>query len=125
MATEQINAPQTPAGRRRHSRLRLNLAGRLITLDGTVSLTLLDLSRTGARIIMGQGLVRGGDAVLNWHRFEAFCTIAWIRGQQCGLDFDEPLPEDVLHNTRTVADADPDRNASRAAARAWAAGLVR
>lgn len=125
MATEQINALQTPAGRRRHSRLRLNLAGRLITLDGTVPLTLLDLSRSGARIILGRGLVRGGDAVLTWDRFEAFCTIAWIGGQQCGLDFDEPLPEDVLHQTRSIADADPDRYANRAAARDWAAGLAR
>ena len=125
MATEQINAQQTPAGRRRHSRLRLNLAGRLITLDGTLPVTLLDLSRTGAKIIVGRGVVRCGDAVLTWHRFEAFCTVAWIGGQQCGLDFDEPLPEDLLHKTRSVADADPDRNASRAAARAWASGLVR
>lgn len=125
MDTEQTTRQQVPAGRRRHSRLRLNLAGRLITLDGTVPLTLLDLSRTGARIVLGQGLARGGDAVLTWDRFEAFCTIAWISGQQCGLDFDEPLHEDVLHKTRTIADADPHRNESRAAARAWASGQVR
>jgi PilZ domain len=120
-------APPSDAstGRRRHSRLRVCLTARLITLGGTLPITLLNLSFTGARISLGTASVqRGASAVLTWSGFEAFCKVAWVQGGHCGLDFDEPLRPDMLIATRDLADVTPGVDANRVAARDWAVGRV-
>ena len=124
MGTQLISPRQAPVGRRRHSRLRLCFEARLITLDGTLPATLLDLSLTGARVATSRSIPASGNAVLTWGRFEAFCTIAWTEGERCGLDFDEPLHGDVLLATRNLADTDPDLNSNGAAQRAWTGGFL-
>ena len=117
---------EASAGRRRHSRLRVNLPVRLITLDGTLHATLLDLSFRGAKVVFACNAPRpGADGVLNWGAFEAFCSVAWASGQACGLDFDTPLRPQMLIATRDLADATPVVDASRVAARAWVNGVVR
>ena len=113
------------AGRRRHSRLRVHLPAKLITLDGTLSATLLNLSFSGAKLLLGTKVVPpGSSAVLNWGAFEAFCTVAWVAGGHCGLDFEEPLQPEVLIATRDLADISPRVDANRAAAQDWAVGRV-
>jgi hypothetical protein len=79
------------AGRRRHSRLRVRLPAKLMTLSGTLHGTLRDLSFRGAKLAVGGFVAPGSDAVLRWGDFEAFCRIAWCEGDHCGLDFDELL----------------------------------
>ena len=125
MASRASLSPDIAAGRRRHSRLRVHLPAKLITLDGTVSATLLNLSYSGAKLLLGaKAMRRGSSAVLNWGTFEAFCTVAWVAGGHCGLDFDEALGSQVLIATRDLADITPRVDANRAAAQEWAAGRV-
>ena len=116
MNVKQPASRHAAAGRRRHSRLRLHLPARLMTITSTFPVTLLDLSQTGARIKADTYQV-AGDAVLTWDRFEVFCRIAWIGGEQCGLDFEEPIGQDILLVTRNLVRTDPDCIANRAAAR--------
>lgn len=125
MASRVSHTPDATAGRRRHSRLRVHLPAKLITLDGTLTATLLDLSFRGARVLLGRGSVQRGDtAVLTWGTFEAFCTVAWAESGSCGLNFDEPLQPQVLIATRDIADVTPRVDAGRAAAHDWVAGRV-
>lgn len=125
MATTMPQSGDTRAGRRRHSRLRVCLPARLITLDGTLPATLLDLSVRGARLgIAAPELRPGAQAVLTWAGFEAFCAVAWTRGAQCGLDFELPLQPGVLIATRALVDSTPRVDAIRVAARDWAIGLI-
>lgn len=125
MASNDSLSDDARAGRRRHSRLRVHLPARLITLHGTLSATLLDVSFRGAKIALGQEDLRpGASAVLTWAGFEAFCTIAWARSGLCGLDFDTPLKPRELIATRDLADRTPRIDAGRTAARDWASGLV-
>jgi hypothetical protein len=125
MASQIVPSADASAGRRRHSRLRVHLPARLITLDGTLHATLVNLSFRGAKVTLtAASASRGASAVLTWGSFEAFCTVSWSQGQMCGLDFDEPLKPQVLIATRDLADATPPVDASRVAARNWAVGLV-
>ena len=111
------------AGRRRHSRLRVHLPARLITLEGTLQATLLDLSFRGGKVVLGTAILRrGASAVLTWGSFEAYCTVAWTRGQSCGLDFEVPLKPQVLIATRDLADATPKVDSNRVAAKSWVTG---
>ncbi len=124
MATSAAPSEDASAGRRRHSRLRVHLPARLITLDGTLPATLLDLSFRGGKVVLGTDILRrGASAVLSWGPFEAFCTVAWTRS--CGLDFDTPLQPQILIATRDLADATPKVDASRVAARSWVTGGTR
>ena len=125
MTSCRTPAPDDRAGRRRHSRLRLCLPARLITLDGTLPATLLDLSFRGAKVLASfAGLRPGSNAVLTWCEFEAFCKVAWLKDDLFGLDFDVPLRPKVLIATRDLADAAPRVDAGRLAARDWVAGLA-
>lgn len=113
-------------GRRRHSRLRVHLAARLITLEGTLPVTLIDLSFRGGKVMLGTPILRrGASAVLSWGSFEAFCTVAWTHGESCGLDFETPLKPQVLIATRDLADATPRVDANRVAAKSWVTGVSR
>ena len=125
MTSQPARQDFSRAGRRRHSRLRVCLPAKLITLGGTYHATLLDLSFRGARVAMSGSAVPGGDAVLNWGRFEAFCRVAWHEGDQCGLDFDEPLHGDVLIATRDLADAGAQADTTRETAKDFVSGSRR
>jgi hypothetical protein len=98
----------------------------LITLDGIVPVTLLDLSFSGAKVALGSSELRlGAEAVLTWgDSFEAFCSVTWLHDGGCGLDFDEPLRPNVLIATRDMADITPRTDARRIAAEDWVAGRV-
>lgn len=116
-------------GRRREARLRVRLEAQLITLDGTIRMVMADLSRSGARITgILPRLRTQQQAIIQWNQFEAFGIIAWLAGDQCGLEFDEPLPTHILVKTREIYDSTPlksERELARGAARAFVQGKVR
>ena len=125
MGNAALSRRLSPAGRRRHSRLRLNLPAKLITRDGTLAVTLLDLSFSGARLGLGAAPLRAGaSAVLSWASFEAFCTLVWVQDSTCGLDFEVPLHPQVLLATRDLADLAPRIDGNRVAVRDWVTGTV-
>ena len=123
MASCMPHSADASAPRRRHSRLRVHLPARLITLHGTLPATLINLSFSGAKIVVGSASVaRGASGVLTWGSFEAFCSVAWSDGGKCGLDFDEPLKPHMLIETRDLADSTSGIDADRVAAQNWSAG---
>lgn len=116
-------------GRRKEPRLRVRLEVRLITLDGTSRTVMADLSRSGARLTGHLPALRPGQqAVIQWHEFEAFGVVAWTKPDQCGFEFDEPLPPLVLQKTRQIYDQSPlgsERDRARMTARAFVQGKMR
>ena len=86
----------------------------------------MDLSFKGAKVAL-EGAVNcapGANAVLSWSTFEAFCTLAWVKDNACGLDFDVPLRPNMLIATRDLADATRKVDARRTAAQDWATGRL-
>ncbi len=114
-------------GKRGHARLRVRLPAKLITLSGEFRVVLCDLSTGGARV--GKpGLTLGGEAVLQWHQFEAFCIAAWSRSGLIGVCFEDPIPKEWVIATReldSVAHLPADAELDRHAAREWVMGKVR
>jgi hypothetical protein len=108
--------------RRTHSRLRLGIPARLLTLEGQQWVTLVDLSQSGARIVLGaSGKVSGG--LLRWLGFEAFGDPAWQAGEELALHFDEPIELGWLIETRQRAPVEVNRDVhARGAAREWVSG---
>lgn len=112
-------------GRRRDSRLRLEVPAKVIALGGQFSASLCDLSQSGARFRIDQPLKMGEDAVLTWLEYETFGRVVWSASGQAGLEFDELIDEEVLFRTRDLMDHGAIKSDERIhyeKARAWFTG---
>jgi len=90
-------------GRRDEPRAYLLLPASVEALSGRNSVNLLDVSRTGARI-EGAALPEAGkDVVLRCGEIDTLGTVAWNRGGQCGVHFDEPISRTNLIALRSAA----------------------
>ncbi len=92
-------------GRRAAARARLALPGRAVSFDGTKSCLVLDVSQTGAQIGCEDVPKVGAMVVIEVSSVELFGTVAWVRGNHYGLDFDEPLAHETVVDLRHQADA--------------------
>src|SRR5438309_4668003 len=82
--------------RRRASRYEVGLGDGVVSGAGTSSVTIRDLSLTGA-LIEGEGLPEPGAAVtLTRGSFTVAATLAWADGARAGLTFERPLPAEQL-----------------------------
>ncbi len=97
---EQPNTDNEP--QRTHQRMEVGIAARLQTIAGLKNGTLIDLSQSGAHLVLDEP-VSGKQAVLFWLDFEVFCDIAWQNEKEVGLQFDGVLPLRILVETRRRA----------------------
>ena len=83
--------------RRRIGRTTVSLPGSLDTPATSRSVVLADVSPTGANV-RGQDLPKVGNFVkLEVEDSTVFGTVIWLKGENCGLQFDEFLTkEEVL-----------------------------
>lgn len=118
--------PLSEVHRRGCARLRVSMDAAILTLDGRRTVTLLDLSQTGARVLL-QEHYRIDQAVLYWIGFEAFGEVVWQAGREVGLRFEEPLSAETVIATRQWQPEEHvrrDRAESRQFARNWVSGRV-
>jgi hypothetical protein len=108
------NANMTPdgegieRGRRGRSRLRTSLPARLITLIDNHPVVLLNISLTGARVMLRENILPppavGAQVVLQWDSGEAFGNVLRIARGDIGIAFDEPVSPEMLVATRELHD---------------------
>lgn len=114
-------------GRRGMARLRLTMPASLVLLTGTQRCTLLDLSRSGARIVLDTPVKPGSEAVLQAPGLECFGTLVWQRDGRAGLRFDRMVSEERMVAMRDFADHQEDRTAElmRQSVQEWISGSRR
>ena len=79
-------------GRRQAPREALPIPATVSSLHETREVSIVDLSARGARM-QGLQLPAAGDPVSVWmETVRVFGEVAWVRGQECGIAFDPPLP---------------------------------
>jgi hypothetical protein len=86
-------------GKRRSARLSLSVRGRLSNERGTQMVELVDLSETGARLVLSASQPVA-EAQLQWLSYEAQGRVVWQERRLCGLQFDAPLPLAWVSRTR-------------------------
>jgi hypothetical protein len=91
-------------GRRSNARARLNIPARVVLLDGYCGCTVENLSRKGARIVCEWELRRGDQGILQRDGLDQFFTVQWVRDGACGLNFEDPVPDESIVALRQVAD---------------------
>lgn len=81
---------------RRFGRRRVMLAAKLYSVHGETNAVLLDLSRGGAMLNASPPLPVGCKLLLVRRSLEASATVAWAEGSRLGLEFAEPLDEQLV-----------------------------
>jgi hypothetical protein len=72
------------------------MIGTLVTPAGSQKVRLRDISRTGAQVIVEKDPPIGCDAILHRGRLFAASRIAWIKGDEVGLEFYRKLSADEI-----------------------------
>jgi hypothetical protein len=135
MANERLERRRVPRaddpemrGRRAEPRAYLVLPASTEALSGNRHVTLLDVSRTGARVA-GQNLPDiGKEVVLNCGGIEAFGSVVWAAPDRRGIHFEEPIGGRDLIALRALAAESKDSEMTyeeREAAADWSSGLAR
>ena len=130
--TERRKAPRVDdpelRGRRSEPRVYLVLPACAEAISGHLRVTLLDVSRMGARVEGSRLPSVGKDMILRCGGIDTFGTIAWAASGRCGIQFDEAISATDVVRLRALSKAakcselTPDE---RQAAADWANGLAR
>ncbi|PKB25755.1 PilZ domain-containing protein [Novosphingobium kunmingense] len=112
-------------GQRHFNRLRLGVPAALIFTHGRVACLIDDISCTGARLRSARAVPVGQTAQLAFHELRALATVRWVRGTNCGLEFDRPLAIEKMQDMLWINEnrALYDRIAETGHARDWADGI--
>lgn len=91
-----LASEQDDSEARRHGRHRIMLAATLISVHGECGSVLLDLSRGGAMLSASPPLPVGCRLLLERQNFEVPGIVRWVEGNRFGIQFEEPLTEEVV-----------------------------
>ncbi len=105
-------------GATRSPRRRVVVDGIFHSLTGTYRIGIKNLSCTGALIQCDQELKVGKEGVLQGEHIDHFCRVVWTDGSLYGLQFDNPLPMEVVLELHRITGEDNER-AETEAAREW------
>lgn len=113
-------------GRREGSRLRLGVPARLELLGRNEKCELVDISKSGARLLLDAPPRPGVRAVVSLDGFEAFGVVVWSNHCMCGLRFEDEVRDTELFALRQRTGAILQRENEKRVefARRWATGTV-
>lgn len=130
--SDRRNAPRNDdpelRGRRGEPRAYILLPASVEALNGRNEVSLLDVSRNGARLEGSDLPEAGKDLILRCGVIDTLGTVVWTCSGRCGVQFDEPISVPDLIALRSVAVAaersgmTPEELQARAD---WANGLAR
>jgi hypothetical protein len=112
-------------GRRARSRLRVELAAKLSTTSDSVQCTLVDLSCSGAQVLVDGPIRAGVDVILNWREHEVFGNVAWSAFGRCGIVFEQPIAEQLVVQMRSWNALESEAAEAALVAREWVEGRSR
>ncbi|MEO8547858.1 MAG: PilZ domain-containing protein [Sphingomicrobium sp.] len=130
--SDRRNAPRNDdpelRGRRSEPRAYILLPASVEALGGRNSVSLLDVSRTGARLEAADLPAVGKDIILKCGVIDTLGTVVWSICGRCGVHFDEPLGGQDLIALRALAVATERSGMTPEELQAtadWASGLAR
>jgi len=81
---------------RRHGRYRIMLAANIYSIHGECGGVLLDVSQGGAMLNASPPPPEGCRLLLERQNFEVPGIVRWVQGNRFGVQFDEPLSEEIV-----------------------------
>ena len=113
-------------GRRRAQRESAPAIAVFTTVTKSHGAVLVDISATGARLRTAELPQFGEEMMVSVETIRAFGCVAWVRGDQFGIAFDEALPPAAVLQLRTRLSRSAGLPLEMSAALDdWATGLAR
>ena len=121
------DGPVRQVGRRGAPRLRLGLPAQLIAVEKAYTCILLNLSRTGAQVAILDAMREGEGAILRCGIINHFAIVTRTEFGLNALQFDEPLADAVVLETRRYHEnfEEREKRALIETARKWVTGDTR
>lgn len=94
-------------GRRMHSRLRVSLPARVVSIHGDQRIQVENISQTGMKLRWKQQVRPHSDVVLSFAGIELFGKVVWATNENAGISLDQPLPVATILALRDEANAPP------------------
>jgi len=115
---------ENSVGRRTDARLRLMLPASLRLPVSKEQCWLENISRSGALVRIEDLPVLGSTAIFKFMHLTLWCTVIWAEEEWCGLQFDEPLPNETVIRFRSVFDnySEHEQAHNESVARSWVSG---
>lgn len=102
------NAKPAPVTEQRTKpRIRVDCLATLAMPSGDRPGRLFDISTDGARFVTEVPPAKGVSAILDWEMHEAYCHVIWTKPGMCGVEFDRPLPAQVVEDLVAANPAGP------------------
>ena len=93
-----------PNGRRRSARKAVTLAASAWAIEGSHSVLIADVSRTGARL-QGRDLPPvAAEVLITFGSLELFATVTWQTSDECGIEFETSLTPELLRKLQEQGD---------------------
>ena len=115
-------------GRRAEPRAHIVYPAAVDALGGHQEISLVEVSRAGARLEGPDLPAVGKDLILKCGGIDALCTVVWAVDGRCGVQFEEPVSPAELITLRHLAMAAEHSRMTpeeRQAAADWKNGLAR
>jgi hypothetical protein len=90
--------------KRIESRARVAIEAKLQTVLGRFSGYLLNLSCQGAMVQTVEPPARGNTVVVSCGPLDVLGTVVWVEHERFGIEFDEPIAEEMVIELRHMAD---------------------
>lgn len=99
MAFFNVRSADVQSDRRVARRHVVDCSARFAMAGGIREGTLVDLSEHGAKFQSAVVPVPGTTGFLQWNGEDQYCTVIWSNGNRCGLQFERPIPAQVVAKT--------------------------
>ena len=109
----EMNAFASPHHWRRPAQLRATRApvvldASIVTINAYQFPQLADISQTGAKLRGSPLPPKGTSALLRVNGLEVLCRVIWVKGEACGIRFDEPVAPAMLKQIQLDGAVAPD-----------------
>jgi PilZ domain len=101
-----MNAPKSfgKLGNRKMARLATGLDAGIVLPERRVQCRVENASRTGCCLHLEEPPRVGTTALVRIEAIEALGTVAWVKGNRCGITFDGPLPIEAVERIRWIVE---------------------
>jgi hypothetical protein len=108
-------------GNRSMARLAIELEAGLVLPERTSRCALENVSRTGCRLRSGEPPRIGATVLVKIERIEALGSVTWVKGNRCGIIFEEPLEVRAFERLRWIVEhsRDHEQNSLSHATAVW------
>lgn len=89
-------------GKRSVARLAIELDAGLVLPERTTRCLLENVSRTGCRLRLAEPPKIGATVLIKVERIESLGTVTWVKGDRCGIAFEEALQPQSLERLHWI-----------------------